>query len=465
MNNQEDQSQDFKNIISTVDDKGKRKWIYALQPQGKLYNRRILISYLYLLLFFGLPFIKINGYPIFMFNIPDRIFILFGQVFYPHDFILLGIIMLTALVFIVVFTLLFGRIFCGWVCPQTVFMELIFRRIEYWIEGPAHKQKINNKNKTTEVMLRKVLKHIIFFLLSFTIANTFLSYIIGIDELFKIITEPISEHIVGFIAIILFTLVFYTVFAFVREIVCTVICPYGRLQGVLMDKNTIAVAYDYNRGEPRGKKRKNNDENLGDCIDCNMCVNVCPTGIDIRNGLQLECTNCTACIDACNMMMEKVNKPLNLIKYASENQLEKNDKFRFNYRAKIYTTVLGILLVVMTSMLVSRDMFDATILKVPGQLYQEDKANGTISNLYKIKIVSKSMKTEPYNLRVKEDYATIEYIGEHIDSLYTGQNTEETFFIKASLTEIKKRENTLHVEILSGDNVIQTHKVSFVGKY
>src|SRR5690606_29129802 len=186
---------------------------------------------------------------------------------------------------------------------------------------------------------------------------------------------------------------------------------------------------------------------LGDCIDCNMCVNVCPTGIDIRIGLQLECTNCTACIDACNMMMEKVNKPLNLIKYASENQLEKNDKFRFNYRAKIYTTVLGILLVVMTSMLVSRDMFDATILKVPGQLYHEDKANGTISNLYKIKIVSKSMKTEPYNLRVKEDFATIEYIGEHIDSLYTGQNTEETFFIKAPLSEMKKRENTLHVEI------------------
>lgn len=456
----------YKDIISTVDTKGKRKWIYAFKPKGLFYSRRKILSCFYLLLFFGMPFIKINGYPLFMFNIPDRIFVLFGQVFFPHDFILLGVVMLTALVFIVVFTLIFGRVFCGWVCPQTIFMEMVFRRIEYWIEGPAHKQILNDKKKTTEVYVRKVIKHIIFLVISFFISNTFLAYIIGIDELYKIISEPISEHIGGFLALVGFTLVFYAVFAFVRELVCTVACPYGRLQGVLMDKNTIAVAYDYNRGEPRGKKRKVNAEQpLGDCIDCGMCVNVCPTGIDIRNGLQLECTNCTACIDACNMMMEKVNKPLHLITYASENQLEKKQKFSLNYRAKIFSGVLVVLLVVMSSMLIGREMFDATIMKVPGQLYQEDKKEGTISNLYKIKIVNKSMKTEPYSLRVKEPEASIVFIGNKIDSLETGVHTEETFFIKVNRDELKGRENEFHVEVMSGDKVIQTHKVSFVGKY
>lgn len=457
----------YGNKISTVDEVGKRKWIYAFQPQGKFYTWRTWVTWGYLLLFFGMPFIRVNGNPIFLFNIPDRKFILFGQLFLPQDFIVLGVAMLVVLVFIIVFTLLFGRVFCGWVCPQTIFLEMIFRKIEFWIEGPAHKQMANDrkKEKPSGYWARKILKHVIFFLLSFIIANTFLAYIIGIDELYKIITEPVGQHIGGLIAILLFTTVFYSVFAYVREIVCTVICPYGRLQSVLLDKQSVAVAYDYNRGEPRSKKRKD-EANLGDCIDCGMCVNVCPTGIDIRNGLQMECVNCTACIDACNMMMKKVGKPENLITYASEYQLERNTvgKRRLNYRSKIYIGVLIALCAVFTSMMISRTVFDATVLRVPGQLYQEHD-DGTITNLYRIKVVNKSAETLPFEIGVEEPNASIDYVGQEVTELETGVHTEQTFFIRVDKKSLKERKTKLHVEVKSNGKVIQRKEVSFLSSY
>lgn len=457
------QASDYKNIISTVEEGGKRKWIYAFQPKGIWYNRRKILSYFYVVLFFTLPFIKVNGYPLFQFNIPESTFILFGKVFLPHDFILLGIIMLTALVFIVVFTIVYGRVFCGWICPQTIFMEMIFRRIEYLIEGPAHKQIANKKKYGNKITGRKLLKYIAFFILSFIIANTFLAYIIGIDELFQIITSPISEHVGGFFAILGFTLIFFSVYAFVRELVCTVVCPYGRLQSVLMDKHTVAVAYDYNRGEPRNKKRIG--DNIGDCIDCNMCVNVCPTGIDIRNGVQMECINCTACIDACNEMMIKTHKPINLISFASEAQLKENKPFTFTYRSKFFTGVLILLLGLMTYMILSRKMLDTTVMRVAGQIYQEQPEQGTITNLYKVRTISKAMKSKPISIKIQEENAKIEFVGKPVDSIQTGETIEETFFIKMKESDIKQRRNKLHVEIWSGNDKISTHEVSFLGKY
>ncbi|HRP90597.1 MAG TPA: cytochrome c oxidase accessory protein CcoG [Edaphocola sp.] len=459
----------YGNKVSTVDNEGKRKWIYAFQPKGKYYNLRTYVTWGYLALLFGLPFIKVNGNPIFMFNIPEGKFILFGQLFLPQDFMILGIAMLLALVFIIVFTLLFGRIFCGWICPQTIFLEMMFRKIEFWIEGPAHKQMAiaRKKEKPNDYYIRKAVKHVLFFLLSFIIANTFLAYIIGVDALYKIITEPVGDHLVGFLAIIGFTLVFYFVYAYVREIVCTVICPYGRLQSVLMDKKSVAVAYDYNRGEPRGKKRnKADEEELGDCIDCGMCVNVCPTGIDIRDGLQMECVNCTACVDACNMMMRKVGKPEYLITFASEQQLETNTvgSKKLDLRGKLLLTLLIVLSLAFTSLIATRSKFDATVMRVPGQLYQEHP-DGTVTNLYKIKVVSKAAQTLPYRLKVEEEGVKIEYVGQHLDSLKTGVHSEETFFVRMPADKIKGRKTYLHIQVMSGDKVIQTKDVSFLAGY
>lgn len=460
-----DEQVNFADRISTVDKKGKRKWIYALQPKGKLYNKRTITSIVYLILFFALPFVRIKGTPLFLFNFPKATFILFGKVFLPQDFMLIGVSMIAVLLFIIVFTLVFGRVFCGWACPQTIFMEMVFRKIEYWIEGSAQKQQVaDHKKWTTELYIRKIFKHIIFFILSFIIANTFLSYIIGTDELFRIMTEPVQKHIAGLLAIVGFTTAFYIVYAFVREIVCTVICPYGRLQSVLLDKNSLVVAYDYLRGEPRGKRKKADTVITGDCIDCGLCVHVCPTGIDIRDGIQLECINCTACIDACNLMMEKVNKAPDLIKIASEASIVDNTKPRFNYRAKIYSVVLVALLVLLTSLIISRSMFDATILRVPGQILQENK-DGTISNLYRIKIVSKSMQTRPYHIQIKDKNARIEYVGKHLDSLYTGASSEETFFIKIPADQITKRKEKYTLQIMSGSEIVQTKQVTFIGEY
>ncbi len=457
----------YGNKVSTVDNEGKRKWIYAFQPRGKFYKYRTWLSWFYIILFFGMPFIKINGNPIFLFNIPEGKFSLFGQLFLPQDFVILAIAMLLGIVFIIVFTLLFGRVFCGWVCPQTIFMEMMFRKIEFWIEGPAHVQMkmAKQKVKPRSYYIKRGLKHIIFFGLSFIIANTFLSYIIGVDALIEIIRAPFGQHLVGFIALLAFTAVFYFVYAYVREIVCTVICPYGRLQSVLMDKNSMAVAYNYNRGEPRGRKRKGNDD-LGDCIDCGMCVNVCHTGIDIRDGLQMECVNCTACMDACDDMMIRVGKPTGLITVASEKQLETNTvgEKSFDLRKKLMITLLIVLSGAFTALIVSRSIFDSTVMRVPGQLYQEN-ADGTVSNLYKIKLVSKSAKTLPYHLSVKENEAELIYVGQPLDSLRTGEHMEETFFIKIPQDKIKSRKEDLHVQIMSGDRVIQTKTVSFLSGY
>lgn len=453
-----------KNTISIVEKSGKRRWQYAMQPKGKLYNIRTLLSVFYLVLFFSLPLIKYKGLPLVMLNFPKRIFVLFGKIFTPQDFIVLGIMMLVALLFIIVFTLAYGRVFCGWMCPQTIFLEMVFRRIEYWIEGPANKQKIADKGKwTTEMYVRKAIKHIVFFIISFIIANTFLAYIIGVDELKKIISEPISQHVGGFIALLIFTIVFFAVFAFIREIVCIVVCPYGRLQSVLLDKNSIVVAYDNKRGEPRTKKR--NATNAGDCIDCGMCVNVCPTGIDIRNGTQLECVNCTACIDACNMMMKTANRPPDLIKFASENDIEKGTHTTFNWRVKAYSAALLVLLGLLVTLLVTRSVMHATVLRVPGQVMQEN-ADGTISNLYSIKVNNKSHKTMPYRIELKGlPGAKIEYAGKKLDSLKSGELGEETFFIKVPKESITKRKEKMQIDVMSGNEVMEEKEVIFVGQY
>ncbi|MDX5436563.1 MAG: 4Fe-4S binding protein, partial [Pontibacter sp.] len=284
---------EFRDHLSTVDAEGKRVWVYPKKPQGKLYNYRKYVSYVLLAFLFAGPFIKINGLPLLMLNVIERKFVIFGVLFWPQDFFILVLAFLTMAVFIILFTVVYGRIFCGWVCPQTIFLEMVFRRIEYLIEGDYTKQRALDKMPwNTEKILKKGTKTFVFLAISFLIANTFLAYIIGIDALLEIAIDNPLNHLAGLGALVVFTGLFYGVFAWFREQVCTIACPYGRLQGVMLDKKTVVVAYDYGRGEPRGKLRKNQERTEGDCINCNQCVHVCPTGIDIRNGTQLECINC-----------------------------------------------------------------------------------------------------------------------------------------------------------------------------
>ena len=375
----------FRDKVATVDKTGKRIWVYPQMPEGRLHDLRKWATVLYLLVFFGLPFIKVNGNPIFLINVLQRKFILFGQIFWPQDFFIFAIGMAVFIVFVALFTVVFGRVFCGWACPQTVFMEMLFRKIEYWIEGNGTEQKLLDKGPwNTDKITKKVSKWIAFWLLSFIIANTFLEYIIGVDELDKMIREPFAMHIGTFISLAVFTTVFFFVYLWMREQICTVICPYGRMQGVLLDRDSVIVAYDYKRGEERGKFHKNEERKIGDCIDCAQCVKVCPTGIDIRNGTQLECINCTACIDACDRMMDAVGLPRGLIRYASENNIAKKRLWRFTWRMKAYSIVMCLLLGILVWLLASRSDVGVTILRIPGQLYQE-QPNSQMSNLYSYK--------------------------------------------------------------------------------
>ncbi len=453
----------FRDRIATVDAGGKRKWVYAQKPLGNLYTARTWVSLGFFVIFVGLPFIHVDGRPLFLFNIPAARFILFGKVFWPQDFFIFGLTMITFVIFVVLFTAAFGRLFCGWVCPQTVFMEMLFRRIEYLIEGSAAQQKLSKtQGWTAERITRRATKYLVFYLLAFIIANIFLSYIIGIKELYKIITEPVGKHIGGLFSITLFSGVFFAVYAFFREQACTVVCPYGRLQGVLLDKNSMIVAYDYKRGEPRGKYTKKVVADVGDCIDCFQCVKVCPTGIDIRNGTQMECVGCTACIDACNAMMDKVGKPQGLIRYASEYGIAQKEKLHFTARMKLYTGLLSVLVVLLVILLLSRKDVDATILRTPGMLYQERGAD-SVSNLYNIKIINKTTSATPLRLALENVGGRIEVIGGNTVSIKKEEESAGTFFIVLPRSSIHERKGVVRVGLYQGNRKIDEVSTNFLG--
>ncbi|HEV7230632.1 MAG TPA: cytochrome c oxidase accessory protein CcoG, partial [Bacteroidia bacterium] len=328
----------FRDHINTIDEKGKRVWIYPRQPSGRLYNLRKITGVSFLTILFVLPYIKVNGDPLFLLNISEGKFILFGAIFWPQDFFLFGLGMMIFVIFVALFTVVFGRVFCGWACPHTLFLEIIFRRVEYWIEGDAGSQrKLNEGPWTPEKIQKKAVKNSLFLLIAFLLTITFFEYFMGVDGVMALAKDPFSNHVTALIALTAVTFVIYGIYTRFREQMCLVVCPYGRLQGVLLDRDSIVVAYDYTRGEKRAHLKKNAVREAGDCVDCSLCVKVCPTGIDIRNGTQLECVNCTACIDACDEVMESVGFEKGLIRFASENGIARKEKLRITSRMIAYS--------------------------------------------------------------------------------------------------------------------------------
>ncbi|MEO1022442.1 MAG: cytochrome c oxidase accessory protein CcoG [Bacteroidota bacterium] len=468
---------EFRDRLATVSATGKRNWIYPKKPKGTFYNARNVVALALLVFFFAGPFITIMGQPLLMINILEREFVLFGMAFWPQDLHVLVFGMLAFVLFVVLFTTVFGRIWCGWACPQTIFMELVFRRIEYWIEGDANEQiRLNKSSWNTEKVLKKGSKHAIFYGLSFVISNLFLAYIIGKDALFEIITDPPSEHLGGLSAMIIFSGVFYGVFAFMREQVCHFVCPYGRMQSVMVDNNTINVMYDYSRGETRAKigdRRKveagkatladlgfADNAEFGDCIDCYQCVQVCPMGIDIRNGTQLECVHCTACIDACDSIMDKIDQPRGLIRYASETGIREGNRKIMTPRTIGYFAVFMVLMSVFVTLMFLRKPVETTILRAPGTLYQT-LPNNQYSNIYQIQIINKTFDPMNYELRLLSPQGELVPLG--IEEVIDPQTVSDgRFLVKLPADQLQGMETEIQLAIFGNGTEIQTLTTGFL---
>jgi len=454
-----------RDTIATVDEQGKRIWVYPKKPKGRYNNYRVAFTVFLLTILFAGPFVKIGDQPLLLLNIFERKFVILGQAFWPQDFFLFALTLVTFFVFIILFTVVFGRLWCGWACPQTLFLEMVFRKIEYFIEGDASQQrKLDKAPWNSDKIFKKGSKHLIFGLISILISHTVMAYLIGIEQVKTIVTQSPSANLSGFIGLVIFTGIFYWVFAFFREQACVVVCPYGRLQGVLLVKDSIVVAYDWLRGEPRGKIKKNAEEApKGDCIDCKLCVHVCPTGIDIRNGTQLECVNCTACIDACDEVMVKIGKPKGLIRYASYNAIKEGISIIFNTRVIAYSVVLVGLITVLSAFIMTRDDVAVTILKVPGQLYQKTD-DGRISNLYNIQFLNKTFDEKEITMKISENqHAEIEQVGGTEIIVPSNEMFKGVFFIKIPKEEIKSVKSVLRIDIYSGGKLIGTEKTKFLG--
>lgn len=453
---------DYRDTLGIVTDDGSRKVIYPKKPKGRFHNLRIVFTLALLAFMFGMPLLKIDGHPFMLFNIIERKFIIFGMAFGPHDYFILALGFIAFTVSIILFTAVFGRVFCGWACPQTVFLEMVFRKIEFLIEGDYLRQKLLNSGAWTgKKIFKKLLKWSIFFSLSFLIANTLIAWVVGTEELANIVTDPVSKHMPGFVAMLIFSGGFYFIFAWFREYACIYVCPYGRLQGVLMDKSTTVIAYDYIRGEPRGKIVKSEKRELGDCIDCKECVAICPTGIDIRNGTQLECVNCTACIDSCDAVMDKIDKPRGLIRFASENNIKDSTKFRITGRVIAYTALLLILTSVLVTLILTRKPIDVTILRAPGMIFQEQPDN-KISNLYSMKLTNKTFDEVPVNIRLENIEGEIKVIGSEI-KLQPGEVNETKFLVLLDKSRMTKMNIQLEIGIYKNGEKFEEFKSTFLG--
>ena len=449
------QNTSFRDRPINIEESGKRKWIYAKKPKGKWYTRRSIFGYGSLLFLIFAPILKINGNPLMLFDIANRKFFIFGQLIWAQDTYLMALIMLISVIFIVFFTVIYGRLWCGWACPQTIFMELVFRKIEYLFDGNYRNGKVKD-TKSVKALIRRIAKHITFYITSLLITHIFLNWFVGLNRLIELITSPISENLMGFLFMLAITTFYYWIYSHFREQVCTMICPYGRMQGVLLDSKSITVIYDFKRGEPRGAK------NEGDCIDCKQCIAVCPTGIDIKNGSQLECVNCTACIDECNIVMRKIGKPENLIRFDSYEGVEKGKKSILNARTYGYSTVLVVLLIVLSVTLLNRTSIDSTILRVPGTIYQEIEPD-IYTNIYNIKSINKTQKDIELDVRLlSPENGRIQLAGKN-HTIKESSKFENVIIITLEKTQLEGKITELEIGLYNGDELLETYETNFIG--
>jgi cytochrome c oxidase accessory protein FixG len=449
--------QDFRDRPHNIDASGQRRWISAKQPKGKWYQRRSIVGYLLLLFLIVAPLLSIGDHPFMLLDIVNRKFYLFGMMVFTQDSYILALVMAVAVVSIVLFTVVFGRVWCGWACPQTLFLELIYRKIEFLFDGNGRKAT-KQTPRIDSLRLRSFLKHALYLLISIFFTNVFLMWFIGPDQLMKIISEPVTAHLSGFLFMMAISLFYYWIYAYFREQVCTFFCPYGRMQGVLLDNNSIAVIYDFKRGEPRNRKVTEG----GDCVDCRQCLSVCPTGIDIRNGSQLECIHCAACIDECNIVMRKIGKPQNLIRYDSFQGVETGKRTLLNTRSIAYFIVLIGLMILLALTVVKRTIIDVTMFRSQGTLYQQLDSE-TYSNIYQVMFLNKGNESLELTPRLlNSPSGEIRMAGDKV-VLPPNGNLKEVWMIRMKKSALTGKETEIKIGLFSGDQLRETVITNFLG--
>ncbi len=408
-------------VLSTLEKDGSRRWLYPKLSQGNFLLKRRIVAYALILIFTLIPYIKLNGKPLILLDVLNREFTIFGYTFLPTDTILLALFIVAVIVGIFLMTALFGRVWCGWACPQTVYMEFVYRPIERFFEGTKGK---GGKPRGQVEGWRKIAKFVVYFLVSTFLAHTFIAYFVGVDNLIRWMTGSPFNHPVAFLVMAAVTALMMFDFGYFREQTCIIACPYGRFQSVMLDRQSLIVTYDKNRGEPRGKARKDEADDKGDCVDCHLCVDTCPTGIDIRDGLQLECIGCAQCIDACAPVMAKLGRDPGLIRYSTQATMEGQKQRFIRPRVIFYPAIMLIVITLFSVLFFNKGTADVLMLRNFGNPYTvlED---GQIANSMRLKITNRTADTASYTIAPADERITRIDLAENPVQVESGESVTE----------------------------------------
>lgn len=469
------------NVLSTLKQDGSRRWLYPKLSKGRFLLYRRITAYVLIAIFSVLPFLKMNGRPVILLDIIRREFHIFGQTFLPTDTFLLALLILTVFLTIFFVTAVFGRVFCGWACPQTVYMEFLFRPIERLFEGRAG---LGGKPAREPATWRVIGKYVVFFLLCVHLTHVFLSYFVGVDQLFEwSFGSPFAHPIAfGFILLVSLALMFHV--CVFREQLCIVACPYGRMQSVLLDESSLIISYDESRGEARGKlgrakrqafEQKNLPEaertvgldilkQQGDCIDCGECVTTCPTGIDIRDGLQLECVACAQCIDACDRIMDRVGRPKGLIRYTSQKALRGESNRIRRPRVMIYSALICLVFSGFLFALVNRSLADVTPMRALGRAFVV-LDSGDVLNQLRLKIVNRDVEPRTYSLVVPEPEGISATMAGDSITLEPGETQTVPVDLVAPFDRFEDGRLNVQLEVFDGQRTVSREAFQMKGPY
>jgi cytochrome c oxidase accessory protein FixG len=433
-------------VLSTLNRDGSRRWIRPKLSKGGYYRRRLVTAWGLIATFTLIPIFKLGGKPLMLLDIPKREFTFFGATFLPTDTFLLMLLLFSIFIGIFLVTAVLGRVWCGWACPQTVYMEFLYRPLESLIEGGRNRQIELDRSGPDA---RRILKYAVFFVVSAFLANTFLAYFVGWDRLLSWMTSPPTRHPAAFAVMLGTTLLMFFDFAWFREQTCIVACPYGRFQSVLLDRNSLIVGYDSQRGEPRAKWRRNEERTEGDCIDCHLCVSTCPTGIDIREGLQMECVACTQCIDACDEVMDRIGLEPGLIRYTSQAELESGKRAFFRPRVFAYSAILVVMFGTFAFSLADKETADVTLLRGLGAPFTV-LPSGEVSNQIRIKVANRSPEERSYLIELDAPEGMTMIAPENPLTVAAGETEMTAAFITAPTSAFTNGEAVIMLRIDDG---------------